>query len=329
MQVTSRLGLLLLVGAAAVSSCGKRSQPTSALSDIGSDISTGGATVLYWAQDANVFRGTCEKDKPLLRGYCQRNVVTRKAADASVAIYGNSQAKHDQLTRDKNELTAQLAAIDDALSKDPTNPDLSGERERVALELRKVTQGLAAVDQYYNLAKSFIEKLTKSDIVYKITAGSDRYDDLKPLVQALASFFNAVPPPQPDATWTDTATKRTFAAIKDRYTWAGASAACQLIQKGTWIAITGYLSGNCNDSPELGKRLFTSPIMDVIPTTKIDTAASKVVWSRCFYEGGQPIAVGLDNTTFEDALAAKLKHYGLASNTGLPVLCERIKQAAE
>ena len=327
MRVVSQLGLLLLAGAS-LSTCGNKAQPNSSLNDVGSDIGTG-SVVLYWAQDANMLRGTCEKDKPLLRSYCQHNVVTRKATDASTALLGNSEAKHNQLTKDKTELTAQLAAIDDALHNDPTNPDLSGERERVALELRKVSQALTAVDQYYNLAKSFIDKIAKNDIVYKITGDNDRYADLKPLVQALAGFFNSVPPPQPDAVWTDPTTKRTFAAVKERYTWSGANSACQLITKGTWIAITGYLSGNCNDNPELGKRIFTSPLMDAIPATKVDTAAaSKVVWSRCFYDGGLPIAIGLESSTL-DVNAAKLKHYGLDNNTRLPVLCERVKQAAE
>lgn len=327
MRIVSRLGLLLLVGAA-VSTCGKRAQPNASLTDVGSDIGTG-TVVLYWAQDASVFRGTCEKDKPLLRSYCQHNVVTRKAAEVSAALLGNSEAKHTQLTKDKTELTAQLAAIDEALHNDPTNPDLSGERERVALELRKVTQALTAVDQYYNLAKGFIDKVAKSDIIYKVIGDNERYADLKPLVQALAGFFNSVPPPQPDAVWTDPTTKRTFAAVKERYTWNGANTACQLISKGTWIAITGYLSGNCNDNPELGKRIFTSPLMDSIPASKVDSsAANKVVWSRCFYDGGYPIAIGLENSTL-DVNAAKLKHYGLDNNTRLPVLCERVKQSID
>lgn len=317
MLVVHRLGLLLLAGLS-LSTCGKTSPESSFAKDIGSDIGTG-ATVMYWAEGENVYRGTCEKDKPLLRSYCQHHVVTRKAAEANAALLGNSEAKHAQLTRDKNELTTQLAAIDEALQEDPTNPDLSGERERVALELRKVVQVLQAVDQYYNLAKGFIDKIAKDAIVYKIVSNSDRYADLKPMVQALAGFFNSVPPPTPDATWTDDKTKRTFAAVSERYTWSGANSACQLIPQGTWIAVTGYLSGGCHDNLDLGKRLFHSPLMDVIPESKIDNSGntSKVVWSRCFYDGGLPIAIGVDGES--------VKHYGLNNNTQLPVICERVK----
>lgn len=320
MRVVHQLSLLLLAGSY-LSACGKKTQSTSSFTDIASDIGTG-SVVMYWAQDANMFRGTCEKDKPLLRNYCDHNVITRKSADVSAALLGNSEVKHTQLMRDKTALTAQLAAIDDALRSDPTNPDLSGERERVALDLRKVTQALTAVDQYYDLAKGFIDKIAKDSIIYKITAGGDRYADLKPLVQALSNIFSSVPPPQPDAVWTDPTTKRVFAGIKERYTWSGANTACQLVGKGTWIAITGYLSGNCNDNPDVGKRLFSSPLMDVVPATKIDAATGKVVWSRCFYDGGLPIAIGLENASLD---AAKLKHYSLSSATALPVICERIK----
>ncbi len=321
MLVARRFGLLFLTGIT-LSTCGKTSPNTSSVKDIGSDISTG-TTVMYWAEGNNVYRGTCEKDKPLLRTYCQHNIVTRKAADANAALLGSSEVKHAQLTRDKEELTTQLSAIDDALQEDPTNADLSGERERVALELRKVGQVLQAVDQYYNLAKGFIEKIDKSEIVYKISNDSDRYADLKPMVQTLANFFNSVPTPTPTATWIDPATKRTFAAVKDRYTWSAANSACQLIPQGTWIAVTGYLTGGCHDNIEVGKRLFHSPLMNSIPESKVDASgkASKVVWSRCFYDGGLPIAIGVDG--------ASVKHYGLTNNTQLPVICERVKNAVE
>jgi|GEM_PF-4254882 len=299
-----------------MTACGQK--PSGVLTDVGSDIPNGGMR-LYWASEAEIFSGQCESGKPLLRNYCQQNLISRGRADAENTLFAGAGQKKENLSRDASELRSQLAAIDEALAADPTNIDLSAERARVARDLATVRDALADVTMFTDQVQGFFSMISKSQIVYKIDANGDRYQEFKPLVKALAAFFAQVPPLTPDATWTDAETKRTFAAIKDRYSWNAAQTACQQIRVGTWIALRGFLTGNCADDAALGKRLFTSTLMDAIPaTTGAGLPDGKTVWSRCYYNNGLPVAISSD-------ASGTLKHTGLSSSRQLPVVCERVK----
>jgi hypothetical protein len=271
---------------------------------------------LYWIDADNIVSGECQKDKPKLRSYCQLNPVTRTLSDANSALYGNARGRQSQLQTDATELRSQLAAIDAALAADPGNVSLSAERQRVAIDLRNVNDALAAVATFTAQVDDFFAKILNERIVYTVDPAGERYPERKPHVQALAAFFRQVPPAAPAATWSDELTGRQFAAINDRYNWSTAQTVCQQIPDGSWVAILGFVGGACSDDVELGKRLFNSSLMSVIPSTRIggeQETSRKHVWSRCYYNNGLSIAVSLDAHN-------ALQHRATSGDTQLPVI---------
>ncbi len=298
---------------------------------------------LYWKNndldDDQLYRGQCLKDKPLLRHYCEQNVVSRRWPELSLQLLEGRDAKLVQVIRDEDELTEQLNAIDAELKLHPGDVDLSSLRTETAREFNKIQSQHLKLEAEVNLVNDFMKKLTTDAIVYKMVPTEDRYKSQHILLAKLNGFFASAPNPpsapvsQPPlasphkwtSIWTDPMNAKVYIAIATPQTRDFAIATCRGISPGKWDAIGPYypdmreygdlcpLSGSADDAA----RLSSSPLAKFLPSTIFQDGQKSVIsWSRCDAAGDLPVVMRFNQ--------AGLKPFVSDSKRRFPVVCEMI-----
>lgn len=341
---------LLAMAFGAFTACRPSAVPShSHVADIATDSTRSNDIYLFWKDADKLNRGRCEKDKPLLRHYCQLEVTSVVWPTLAAHMMEGREARFAQIKSDEAELIKHLAAIDEELKKNPGDFNLSADRTDTAKELSSTRSTRAGLEAEMALVNDFLVKLGTDTIVYRMVTTDQRYLAQKPLLEKLNRMFGHVgnpqnPPANPNpepvpsqpapvygtTLWTDPVSGKVYIGIGEPQLFEYALASCRSIRPGKWDAIGPYmpdvkeLTKSCamSGSAEDGARLHRSPMMNTLPAMRMpDGSGAWVVWSHCGYIKTN---LNLSPIILKFGPEGPRQHM-TDKSTKLPVICEMLE----